>query len=1571
MPSSSLPDHTASGGASTSHGILVQALWTLYRFAPAGRARIICSDDSNENVQIIVEPRDGGDLALITKTFRIVEQIKSRPDGGTWSFTEFVTDVLADLFKATAAGDTQSRFRFVTNGRIGAWSEIRALIESLKERTFDVTLIGLNNETSLGIRQRKGKKLEHPARDSFDRSTSGDSKKVLFAIPDKPTERTVFTSIASFLCQRSVSELGIDELHRVWRFLAAVEIESEVDFAATDAVIDAWLAGQVEAIETRPEVKKTLLASLWQKASRGNEVVDCDTLLRELGLNGMRLSNWHQLITKNRAWLMHEFDTCRFVPSEDVRRDFADEVLETWQADRPVLVLVGESGQGKSWLANSLLHKSLLRFELAWRVDSTGDPQSSVQAAADVFWHELVGQDIDKPLSRIRPRFRELYPDYEDRIIRVLFDNVTDAKEAVAIAKLHWKEWGIRVVITCRHDVGEAIQAQAGSVCTLRDVPDFNEPELREYLDRSFGESWPSIPLSIRDTLRRPLLANLYRDLATETTLSPNSEYALYSQVWSRITSHPEMVDSPTDVVKLGRLIGMILDGATYPWPVALVAQHLDNGAIVRLERIGWLSKTTNRSYRIWHDRLLNWGMAECLWADLLARNKCRLEVCALVKPLLQERRGSVFWGYVPMDLLWLATTHTCEESDEFVDTFLIELETVPACWNHEIYSTDVASLGNVVVPALFRRVVAAALNSEHGTIRDIAKAVARIAEPSAHDRIAGLLGHASPQVQRAGMILIYHFPSGRHLDRLWQLHCDLECDRKKYAWSFEGEHTHGCYSDSMNALRNCVPESPIWITNTVHRKGGEKDPIWDLAYLIAGLTEGRVIWHECRDELFVRLATEHPRCLALNCGCWRDTGKTRWLIENVANRTDQTASTAFHALTLIDANLAIENLHLVDTFETYLSRGWWLPRLLILHQNKLIEALTKQIRELEPEKASLLLRVFQDFEDEMPSAVVDLLLDQVLAAVQLANANRGLEEKHRNHMIEFGMLVKVARRDSLECFRMRRGTELEFQLRDWLLSIGPPNSIWHSAEHSDGLSLIARIGGEGFTAVLNHWMDSGEYWGRWSCWRLAGRRPDVRTIELLERRTQSTEPHPGSEHVIEDSDAAEALAAFGDWDGVCRYVRKAACNTNSLVAEFQADQIEVSEDLLQELRDADPNDPGVIMAMGFTGQQEFLAKISDVIRRASPDSNLALGCALALEDLRDQSPNLVPFLDQMLATAQNSYAATRALFSNGTSDAIECLAKYCQSEPWFNDEGAYSSGGIWLLFELLRHPIGRNACIAQVRLLLREINAGTVRSFAAENLLEFLSHLTIGDPIACELLQEAEVESFVYRDALSFGVLGIRLLRNFDIATAAIACKAALSNRGSKDRHRYPQLLVECDPEHAAEWLANHSSSERTSRVLWAIGRALMSTQSETVIEKWKRLREPPDLAAVCHSLAFQSPEFPVDEWLLSLLESHSQLVRDSAAFAIRKRRQQATLLTLIDECTSQTDLPFKWVMLEAISQLADPGDEGCGVCPWMSKICEAMPRSMLHWLDNALTTARKELLKESEKWDKRFKSR
>jgi hypothetical protein len=668
-----------AGGPATINGIIYQMLWSLLR-AVRLYTKECDKDPQNGSVQralLILEPlKGGGDIQQIQGPQRIVEQLKARSDGGTWSLREVIEEVLPDLYLAYDPTKPDTEYRFVTEGRMGEWKKVYTFIQGLKKRTPPTgdVLSGLDDTRHLKFRGG---------------STPPTTPPPPGTAPAKPfwdrahyTERTLFEKTVSEVRKRkAVQERETEEATRrgVWHLLANFSMEQGQSLEQVRKEIDSLLLALVDSDASLPEKRGAMLNRLAELAAVGGASIEAEAFLREFGLNSIPLTNWARLRTNARKRLDGLLERRGYEPSEDVRASRGVTLLAEWQAQVPMLAFAGESGEGKSWLLSSLARLSASEQELAILVPGSGDAERDCQSAADTFWRYIKGNDQSLPLDRIAARRRELFFGRADRWLTLFIDDVQSAQEIRHLVLQPWEEWGVRLAISCSPAVARTFQNLADKRGKVIPVGDFSLPELRSYLTLRRGDGGGGIPHDVLATLKRPLLSRLYCDMAEPGTWRPITEYELYRQYWLRLFEN-EQGESPLDAVPLRKLALSAVRKAPYPWTgEQLSAAGLDNSAVQRLSRVGWLQSVGTDRYRVWHDRLLNWAAAEALVAQFDAALLSADDLAAEVKAIFFSAGGggAVTFGYVPMDVLWLLSAPE-RPATPVVDRIIESLETGP-----------------------------------------------------------------------------------------------------------------------------------------------------------------------------------------------------------------------------------------------------------------------------------------------------------------------------------------------------------------------------------------------------------------------------------------------------------------------------------------------------------------------------------------------------------------------------------------------------------------------------------------------------------------------------------------------------------------------------------------------------------------------------------------------------------------------------------------------------------------------------------------------------------------------------
>jgi len=597
------------------------------------------------DVTLLLEPEDGGDQQRVSAGHRVVEQLKSRSGQGKWSLQEIVTGVFPDLYRAVDVGQPNTKYCFITEGTMGDWAKAYEFFESLKTRTYTTSVLDcLNEDESKEIKFRKV-------------TQSKDKTKKPFWAANKYTERSLFERIVAQL--ESVANATVEEAEiiyrKVWHLIAHFEFKGGHTIRSVQNSVDACLAGLVPALEDLPTVRDALLLDLARQATYGGARIAATEFLSRHGLKATPLSDWRMLTGRATRHFRSVIERQNIDLSEEARPESSALVFDRWPRSCPILILSGESGQGKTWTGYSLLREALHCEDVVVAVEARGDADRTQDAAAKQFWQGIVGHDNVLPFSRVCERLRQATSGQQGRRVTLLIDGVHDHTEAARLAQVPWEDWDVRTIITCLPDVARIVNnATTDERVVHVSMPDFSFKELQQYLAATVGDHWAMIPLDVQNTLRRPLLARIYRELAEGGVWQPIREYELYEKVWNRILQGA----APCDGVVLENSARSILDGQPYPWSLSQLVQNgMDNAAIQRLLKLGWLVSANSGHYKIWHDRLLNWAVAEGIVSAVRDGRLTNADALQQLRTLHQEPWNSTrpFLGYVIMDVLWIA----------------------------------------------------------------------------------------------------------------------------------------------------------------------------------------------------------------------------------------------------------------------------------------------------------------------------------------------------------------------------------------------------------------------------------------------------------------------------------------------------------------------------------------------------------------------------------------------------------------------------------------------------------------------------------------------------------------------------------------------------------------------------------------------------------------------------------------------------------------------------------------------------------------------------------------------------
>lgn len=666
------PSPVPVGGPAALRGGQYQLLWSLFH-ATEWKVEI----GSDPAITAILEPSSGIDFEYRFGQDRRVEQIKARSTGKPWSFDEFLRKVLPSLYRCVDV-DVATAYVFVTETSIGNWQGAYDFFKSLKERP-----------------------LPRPA----EVLSTLDGKGKLNVGRRSYTERSLFEHVV----RKLAATAGVEERLRVWYLLRGFHFIGNQDYSALIRKIDRALANHGTPLGEIETKRQALIGDLFSRAAQGNGKLESTGFFRSHGLSEVSLKRWVDVQARASRCMFDSLDTLGYRREWDVREVSAASSLFLEEPKpeevtaptserllinaRSAVLLTGDSGQGKSWQLYRLGHELAEEEQLAVLIQGAGVVASDLDQIAAVFCREIWGTSSVQPLQELVHLVRRELPELQEPWLTVLVDGVRDEEYALSLLQYPWQRLGVRVALGCRR----SDRFTGASLHTIP-VADFSVAEISRYLKIRLGVSWIDFPEDVWKHIKLPLFARLFCDVqGAGATWKPVNEYHIFERAWTWHTARAHLAASA-----VAGLAARLPEEQVYPWPMARVwATGLRDREIKTLVDSGLLRLASGgRSLEIWHDRILNWAVAEGLVSALRSGEITIETMASRAIHGRSERPLHRRLGYVAMDTLWLLTTPEFGLGDA-VRQFLIALEKQ---WEHRELLRALPTLGARIAPYLFSR---------------------------------------------------------------------------------------------------------------------------------------------------------------------------------------------------------------------------------------------------------------------------------------------------------------------------------------------------------------------------------------------------------------------------------------------------------------------------------------------------------------------------------------------------------------------------------------------------------------------------------------------------------------------------------------------------------------------------------------------------------------------------------------------------------------------------------------------------------------------------------------------------
>ena len=1470
-----------SGGSVALNGFLYQILCHLDWSVDVSLTGTLDEQDVEDGCLVLEPRKGGGDAQARASGLYLVEQYKTRASG-TWSLSDVIA-VLRDLRKSVPHYlPGYAQYRFVTNGRSGRLEEFGEFIARLNG-------------------------VEGP--DELDNATKRE-----FAGELRLRDRAFLDHLARATRNGGAGSVTSEERALVFHLARRFELKLGVGLEDLAADIETRLRPCVENLGDETGVRKRLVGELMERLSEGETRLDRDglnTMLQEAGISPDRLRKVGELARTLVEGRRRRSKYIRYRCEVDVRD------APSWSGSKPVCLIVGESGAGKSWQLASLMEAMTGDGEPVVFVRGTGTAEDILTRAAREIWQVGLSETSDKTLQGVANFLRDKAFQLRSPRFTIAVDDVGDADVVRELVRQDWTSLGAHLVMTVPLAVVGTLHSADRDEIWLHRVGDFSIEELDTLLKR-FGHRWSDLPGDLKRLLCKPVLAGLFLDLGVSSFRNaPQSEYEIFQAFWDRIDEKCSVGDKGIVIA----LADCAVQGAGYPLP----REHwstigLDNQSVAALESAGWLTCSEHGDAEFSHDRLLNWAVAQSLCRRFL---NGKLSVDRLFALMTGEDDGDgadTFgrFGYVPMDTLWLLSA---DDSGRSVLGQLVEKMASHRAFGGEgrsLYTRLLPTLGERAVPVLLQRLGTIIENTDGdyrvGLIGEGFATLARRESVDVRPAIESLLRSQSWDAQSVAVAMLRVAPDPRHMDRLWELHQQRLHAREHNA----DRRVERGYQATFAALKAGVARCPDWVRVRILEADRAREQVSDLGYLLSGLDgpEADVIWREVRDELMEKVPGNNPRCLLQCIARFSDHEKKSFVVEHLSHQGDVVSAVAMVALAVLDPAEAIGRIGHVDDEQRFF-RSEWLPLLLKTDS----ERTRAQLREL-AEAGSRGRPLIEDYFEKRPADVDGETLELVL---------RTRERQFREHMDEITtrdlpwplfplrFLGRMCRPCTVRRLNDEAGGALEAAILELACSrLRGNNRAQDDILEAARLALVL-IGGSRFSDLINRELESEHFWVRYNGLNWARVRGNERTIELLTAIARRPIPRDANEEPDRDAwqefyHATVALAVLGA-DEILVAILSSPCfvDVPLPLADCRAHRGPMPKSLtacaVRAMRNPDTPDEtlcGALVVAWLSGDSDVIPDVRSVLDRVEPESKTALHACIALQGLGDNTPEFARAAERLAFTKKNGRQGLDALIGLG-DEGVEGLKRWLHEA---GDADRVDQGG-FVIRALYAMEEGRDDAIEAAADLCRR-NRMFLRplyEIAAE-----ASDRSVREKV----LEEAFTESAAVVQAPLDAMRGVA---KFDAARAAEAVEVGLSNHPKIERELC-RLFVQLESERAAEKLVSAAIAGERESLSDAVGRALRLVSESIVadpIVKCLRGTEAERLTA-CR-IAGWLPAPAVAEALEDVVESDSSIsVRRAALDALYRHREEAAVRGLFSEFEAERCEPRRWALFVPILETADP---------------------------------------------------
>ena len=1469
---------TQAGGPAALNGFLYQILHHLNSMA---NVRLTGRLDRKilRDARLTLEPRTGGDARVEAKGLYLVEQYKTRTTR-TWSLKDLFP-VLIDLQNSvphSVAGT--AIYRFVTDGKPG---KLQPFKEFLKEVRSVSSLEDLENTRSIRFS------------------------------PSITATRRKFFEYLSTEIQRSTSASAEIVNPRLFHLLSNFEMKFRIDGTNIAISVEHLLRLYAPNLGDESHLREQLIGILLDTVRTGEVTLDVhgiDALFRRTGINTERMRKLAALPATTASTTWRNLNRVKYNVEQDVRR------RPLWPENKQILVIEGESGNGKTWQLGQLLHACVESSQIVALILHARTREDLFVQISQQLWQTGLGETSNMSPIGISNFMRELTATDPQRAITIAVDDVQDTDFARELVRQEWANWGMRLVLTVPRRVARSLSITDGSLVHFHSVGEFSIEELDSLL-RVSGRRWSELPADLRHLLRRPILAGIYIELPySSIKTAPQSEYEIFERFWERISARSGHGDEGVAIA----LANHVLDTESFSLERSEWSQIgvFSNDIVDRLVASGWIYITNNGAMTFAHDRLLNWAAAKALVHKFDRGALTEEELSeALIGQTTDE--GSQFdfrLGYVPMDVLWLLAEDSHKRTS--LTTLIRRLEDRqdfgPA--GQMLYAHLLPTIGQTIVPILVELVTQRCHDTNHGLrVKHISRAfitLARQENVCLQSAIEILLRSHDYDVQDVALQTLPLLPDMNPIERIWDIHQQRQTDLMR-----ETEHSrYERYRIGFATMCSAIQSQPSWLHEKLADSKSSPTDVSECAFLLAALDgpAAQDIWRDTRDIVVQMCHESQPRGLLRCIGRFSDISLIEFAVQSLTSTNSFAGSAALNTLSILDPKTAIDRLVDVGDTDRYLSRNNWLPVLLNAEPDLTNRGILK-LASCDSRGLRTIVDLFwerpNDADDKIIRFVVETLEKEISKNFQTCMVGDAI---WLYHPLDF--LGRISQLELLRILWEKVGSSLE----EMLIEIAAVRSCRGGEGHDTIAEKVRRVlllmGGGGIAALIERELESDDIHARIRGLNWAAVRGGVRIQDRLSAiATRSFERCvDGGVHDLalhEFRLSVSALSANGPDAALVNVVMQSGVvDLPPKLSQFRSHRGMMVRDetatALEILENLDEGQIQIALIVAWLGMDPvFIEPVQRILERTDPNGKTAVFAILALLELGDNSEQLVRLAFRMASTDKNSVWGVRALLRLGEA-GISSLASWLQERSC----GNCNELGIAVIRALYKNVSTREIAVREAVECCKDgmFLPGPPYDVAAE-----WNDLVLREKI----LDKAFSARSPFDNHLLRAIEG---LAKFDVMRAEEALEIAVQLH-PKMEYRLCKILIDIAPESAASKLIEWAFTVQRESLTLAVGRALRRLDWDVVAEL---LMSRTDGSLAERKLAANlGAAIPTHNLRVALdrMAKYDDVdeVRHAALAAIDCHRRESDLCELFEAFSSGT-LERRWSLLHSIVHSGDP---------------------------------------------------